>query len=105
MIKVISIKGKRNYDNFDTTPDLHWVEMVFENDHGTHTLELNGERPLPTEPVLRREIEYMLWDYGLLEQQESKTAKQRVRIAQEFFNRSRSCHPLAHAYVESLGSA
>lgn len=104
MIKIHSIKGKRNYDNPDTTPDLHWVELVFENEFGTHTLELNGERPLPDDPALRSDLEWLLWDYGLLEQQDSRTAKQRVRIVQNKFDDGDINHPLARAYMETLGT-
>lgn len=104
MIKILSIKGKRNYDNPDTNPDLHWVEMVFQNDYGTHTLELNGEHPLPSEPELRRDIEWLLWDYGLLSQQKTRTAAQRVRVAQGVIESDRLNYLLAKAYMEILGS-
>lgn len=103
-MKILSIKAQRNYDNPHATPDGHWVELTFENDYGVHTLEMNGRRLLPEDPALRRDLEWLLWDYGLLSQQDSRTQRQRVRVAQEQFDRDLLNYQLARAYMARLGA-
>jgi hypothetical protein len=103
MIKILGIKGTRNHDNPWPTPEGHWVELVFRNEHGVHTIELNGDRPLPEDPELKKDLEWMLWDYGLLCQQDSKTARQRVRIAQDRILKDRLNYLLAKAFLEQVG--
>jgi hypothetical protein len=103
MIKIISINGTRNFDNPDPNPEGHWVELVFENDHGVHTLDLNGPRPLPDDPALKDDLEWLLWDYGLMSQQDGRTARQRARNAQELIWTDRRNYLLARSYMEQLG--
>lgn len=105
MLKILEIHGRRSETNPDPTPDGHWVGMAFKNDHGTHLVELNGRHPLPDgDPELRADLEFLLWDYGLLSQQDSKSLKQRIRVAQELWDTQRFTHPLARRYLENLGA-
>lgn len=104
MIKIFHIQGQRCESNPAPTPEGHWVGLVFENSHGRHVLELNGRAPLPDhDPALRSDLEFLLWDWGLLEQQDSTSDAQRVAIAQALCDRDRN-HPLARAYLEALGA-
>ena len=67
-------------------------------------LELNGRKPLPDHDAqLRSDLEYLLWDYGLLSQQESKTDEERVLVAQDLWRTDRN-HLLARNYMENLNS-
>ncbi|MBI5332987.1 MAG: hypothetical protein HZB72_00115 [Burkholderiales bacterium] len=106
MLKILDIEARRCASNPDPTPDGHWVGLAFENAYGIHVLELNGRRPLPDhDPQLRSDLEYLLWDYGLLSQQESETRDERVRVAQDLWDTQRWCHPRARQYMEHLGSS
>jgi hypothetical protein len=102
MLTMIDIQAKRCRGNPNPTPAGHWVGMVFSNAHGTHVLELNGRKPLPDhDTLLRTDLEYLLWDYGLLSQQDSQNEEERVRVAQELWDRDRN-HRLARDYMENL---
>ena len=106
MLKILEIHGRRCETNPDPTPEGHWVGMAFENDHGTHMLELNGRTPLPDhDPELLADLEFLLWDYGLLSQQDCKSLRQCIRVAQELWDTQRATHPLARSYMESLGAS
>lgn len=98
----LDIQGWRCESNPDATPEGHWVGMVFRNAYGTHMLELNGRKPLPDhDPQLRSDLEYLLWHYGLLSQQDTETDEERVGVAQELWLSDRN-HVLAKCYMVNL---
>ncbi|MDM0029598.1 hypothetical protein [Variovorax saccharolyticus] len=103
MIKVLSIDAKRSENHLEATPDGHWVRLVFENAHGTHSVELNGTQALPIGPEVRDDLEFLLWDYGLLEQQDSCTSEDRVAVAQDLMDRDLN-HRLARDYLRDAGA-
>lgn len=105
MLTILDIQARRCRGNPDPTPAGHWVGLVFSNAHGTHVLELNGRKPLPDhDPQLRADLEFLLWDYGLLSQQDSETPQERIRVAQELWLTDRN-HAHARRYMEHLGAA
>ena len=104
MIEVISITGIRNFTNEEATPDGHWVKMEFRNAHGLHIIELNGEQPLPDDPALRRDLEWLLWDYGLLSQDYGSSAAERAEEAENQLLMDRLNYLPAKAYLERLGA-
>ncbi|MEB0114471.1 hypothetical protein QN397_24630 [Variovorax sp. RTB1] len=105
LLEIIDIQGWRCESNPYPTPEGHWVGLVFRNAYGKHMLELNGRKPLPDhDPQLRSDLEYLLWDYGLLSQQGSETNDERIRVAQELWNTDRN-HPKARNYLQSVGAA
>ena len=105
LLEIIDIQGWRCESNHDPTPEGHWVGMVFRNAYGTHILELNGRKLLPDhDPQLRSDLEYLLWDYGLLSQQDSKTDGERIGVAQEMW-RSDKNHALAKEFMLCLGAS
>jgi hypothetical protein len=105
LLEIIDIQGWRCETNPDPTPEGHWVGMVFRNAYGTHILELNGRKPLPNhDPQLRSDLEYLLWDFGLLSQQDSATDQRRVSVAQALWQ-SDTNHALARQYMFLMGAA
>ena len=104
MIEVIRISGVRDFTNPEPSPKGHWVELVFRNDHGVHTLELNGKRALPNDAALKSDLEWLLWDYGLLSQEYGGSAEERATAAQELFWSDRQNYLRARAYMENLGA-
>ena len=105
MLTILDIQARRCQGNPDPTPAGHWVGLVFSNAHGTHVLELNGRKPLPDhDPQLRADLEFLLWDYGLLSQQDSETPEERIRVAQALWHTDRH-HARARRYMEQLGAA
>jgi hypothetical protein len=104
MLTILDLHARRCLGNPDPTPAGHWVGLVFSNDHGTHVLELNGRKPLPDhDPQLRADLEFLLWDYGLLSQQDSETDEERIRVARDLWSSDRN-HMLARRYMERLGA-
>lgn len=102
MIEVLSITGVRNFTNPEPTPEGHWVQLVFRNAFGVHTLELNGKLALPESAALRTDLEWMLWDYGLLSQETGSSARERADTAQELILMDRLNYALARAYLEQV---
>ena len=104
MLKIIDIQGWRCESNPYPTPEGHWVGLVFRNAYGTHILELNGRKPLPDhDPQLLSDLEYLLWDYGLLSQQYSDTNEEHIRVAQEMWRCDQN-HATAKDYMLRLGA-
>ncbi|MDM0108482.1 hypothetical protein QTH97_26270 [Variovorax sp. J22R24] len=105
MLQILDIQAHRGNENPHPTPEGHWVGLVFKNAFGTHVLELNGRKPLPDhDPQLRADLEFLLWDYGLLSQQDSETPEERIRAAQALWHTDRN-HAHARRYMERLGVA
>ncbi|MGJ7522704.1 hypothetical protein ACSFA0_19620 [Variovorax sp. LT1P1] len=105
MLQIIDIQAHRCQVNPHPTPEGHWVGLVFKNAFGTHVLELNGRKPLPDHDAqLRADLEFLLWDYGLLSQQDSESPEERIRVAQDLW-RTDCNHVHARRYMEQLGVA
>jgi len=104
MIKITSLEARRDFTNMSLTPEGHWVRLTFMNDHGVHTLELNGRSPLPADPTLLESLQFMLWDYGLLEQSGSRTAQQRLDTVQRLIDEDSRNHVLGREYLHTVGA-
>lgn len=104
VIKIVKLEARRDFANTDMTPDGHWVRLTFSNEHGVHTIELNGRIPLPPDPALRQSLEFMLWDYGLIEQVDSRTPQQQIATMQRLVETDLRNHAAGRAYLQTLGA-